>query len=135
MSKPKNINSEKTLSFIKPFVWGILFGLITIILLLFTFSIIITKIDLPKPILSVLSTISVGLGAFVASFICGKIMKARGLMIGIICGIFISIFILLIGVTVFHNPISTIGIIKLVVIIVSSLIGGVIGVNIRRKIK
>lgn len=119
----------------KSVLWGILSGILAVLIILFIFSLVISKVDIADSVLSVMTTGAVGIGSFVASFISGKILKSKGLIVGAVCAFIFCIIILVLGVSAFSNNFSSLGIIKCVVIVSSSLIGGVSGVNfkIRKK--
>jgi putative membrane protein (TIGR04086 family) len=78
---------------------------------------------------SAISGICAGLGCFTAGFISSKKIKSSGLINGGVCGVIIYLFILFISLFVSDKGFSLITLIHSVIAVISSLAGGVLGVN------
>ncbi len=132
-NKQKSITKNNAI--IPALIFGTISIVISLIILTFIFSIVISKVDIPDNIISVLSTFIISFCSFISSLVCSKIIGSKGLLIGAICGVSICTILLLIGIIILNSSFSSIGLIKSIAIISSSLIGGVIGVNFKLKRK
>ena len=87
----------------------IAFGIM--LLIIGGFAFIITKIDAQDFMLSVMSTAALAVGAYAGGYISGKRRRRNGLLMGVLCGVFIF----------------------LVITLVCAAAGGVVGVNSKRN--
>lgn len=108
------------------------FCILTSILLLFMAS-IITVQNIPHNVFPFISSIVVGISSFVSSFILAKLTKEKGLLNGVLLGIFLSVIISFIGLVLNGIQISTLMYIKTIIIIIMSSLGGVLGVNAKKR--
>lgn len=95
------------------------------------FAFILTKIDVKDTAISVMSTAALGIGAYCGGYISGKRRRKNGLLMGVLCGVFIFLIVLILG-ALFSKaaqsfPLSA----KLAVTLVCAAAGGVVGVNSR----
>lgn len=114
-------------------VSSIFFGAIVTIICLIVFSFIMTKIDAPDGLISAMSSISICVGSYFAGFLISKKRRKNGLATGILCGILIFCITFLISVVFAKNALSMGFFSKLIMILVCSSIGGIVGVNSKLK--
>ena len=101
----------------------IIFALIT------GFAFIITKIDATDFMLSVMSTVALCTGAYAGGYISGKRRRKNGLLMGILCGVFIFLTIVILS-AIFSKAVESFSVpVKLILTLVCAGIGGVVGVN------
>ncbi len=126
--------SERTglTSFLRPVGFACLFGVIVSAVLLLLFAFIMSWRDFPHAAIDPVATFAVAAGSFVAGFICARLMRENGLMFGAICGAIIFALMALCGM-VFVGGFGIAALIKLVIVLCSSMLGGVLGVNMHRK--
>ncbi|MDE6592676.1 MAG: TIGR04086 family membrane protein [Oscillospiraceae bacterium] len=85
--------------------------------------------DLPDSVISAMSGIALAAGCFACSYTAASRRREGGIAIGIICGIAVFASVLLIG-ALTVRVFSAGGIIlKLIIILTASAIGGISGVN------
>lgn len=102
-------------------------GAVSLSALLFSF--VISKIDLSDDIIKLMSSISLCVGCIAAGYSVSKRRRKNGLLTGLLCGIIIFFVVLFAGI-LFVRTFTAMGFIsKLIIILVCSAIGGVIGVN------
>lgn len=126
--KPRNESSGTTC-----FALSSAFGIIVILITLFLFSIILSKVNATEFVLSIVATISLCIGGYVGGYVCARKRRRNGLIQGIICGTIIFAIVLLFG-TVFAKAvieISTAG--KLILTLLCSGVGGIVGVNTKKR--
>lgn len=99
---------------------------------LFIFSIIVSKIDVPKGTLAVFSTVSLCVGAYFGGFSCAKKQRKNGLIMGLITGA-VMFFVIFISSIIFSKTaLSISGFSKLLWAVIFGAIGGIVGVNSKR---
>lgn len=114
------------------------FGIIGIVsfILLAAASLVISKMQiLPKASLQVLTTIIGSVAVFLGGLLASAFIKEKGLLCGAVCG---AAFILSIGLITFilyqsEFNLGSVG--KLAAILISGCIGGILGVNRKKKVK
>jgi putative membrane protein (TIGR04086 family) len=92
-----------------------------------------TKFDAPEPLVSVMSSFSLCLGAYVGGYTAAKRRRQNGMIIGILTGIFIYCVIFFAGVIFAKNSISFSFLTKLIMTLICAAVGGVVGVNSKGK--
>ncbi len=108
-------------------------GIVVILICLFIFSLFMTKFDAPEPMVSVMSSLALCVGAYVGGYIAAKRKRQNGMIIGILTGIFIYCIIFFAGVIFAKNSISFSFLTKLIMTLICAAIGGVFGVNSKGK--
>lgn len=132
--KSSSVNEKSfVISFVKPVALGLIFGAVTIFALLFAGSAVMKHSNVPQTIIPIIAIISVAAGSFVAGFCASKISKQRGLLTGLVCGVAISLIILLAGLAVLKDSIGGLALTKFAASISASAIGGIVGVNTKRR--
>lgn len=123
------MNDKKALDYLKPILMGTIFGIILISVLFLIFALMVSKLNMPVPSISIIVTICGGLGSFVSGFVSSKIFKKKGILIGILSGLILSLLILILSIVFSGNILGGESISKYIVILISSILGGVLGVN------
>ena len=114
---------------------GMLIGIFTSLVMLLIFSFVMTMKDIPQGAVPTLTAVSVALGSFAGGFAGAKLHRKAGLATGAIIGLFIYLLLMLVGIAAQRSGIGVSVFIKLAVSLVSGAIGGIIGVNARKKNK
>lgn len=112
---------------------AVLIGFLSIMGCLFIFSIVISKIDAPSVLVTVMSTISLGIGAYFGGFICAKKRRKNGMLMGLITGGIIFFIIFLLSIIIVRSAISLTFASKLILAVVCGAIGGIVGVNAKNR--
>ncbi len=115
---------------------GSLFGIITAIILLMIFAAVLSFSDVEESFLSFFGYLAVVLGSFLGGIVSSIKCKKKGLILGLFTGIllFIILFIIRLIIVGFDSfTISTL--VQLLLIVVASTCGGILGVNIKLKRK
>ncbi len=120
---------------------GILFMLKTVLLsyglsivLLFLASLIATFQAFSDQAISISANLVTSIGVFFCGFMSGRHFSSKGLVFGAICGIIYSGILCLVG-NLFSQPISfgTSAITALIIGLICGAVGGIVGINTRRK--
>ena len=110
-----------------------LVGIIVIFVCLLIFSAFMTKFDAPEPLVVVMSSIALCVGAYTGGYIASKRRRQNGLLLGVLTGIIIYCIIFFLGMIFARNSISLSFINKMIMTVICAAIGGVVGVNSKGK--
>lgn len=119
--------------YLKPMIIGLLSGVTTCFVFLCIFAFIVSSRDIPQAMISTLALVAGGLGGFISGFVASKLVRTRGLLVGLICGVVLFLIVLLASVATLKTSFGPIIFVKMTVIVIASAIGGVLGVNSRSK--
>ncbi len=108
-------------------------GILVVIVCLLAFSILMTKFDAPEAMVSVMSSLALCIGAYSGGYIASRKRRQNGLILGLMTGILIYCLILAIGLLFAKTSVTLTFFSKLVMTIVCGAIGGIIGVNSKKK--
>lgn len=114
---------------------GMLVGLATSLVMLLIFSIVMTVKDVPQGVVPTLTAVSVALGSFVGGFAGARLHRKSGLAFGAVIGVCMYLLLMIVGVIMQSGGLGASVLVKLVVSLASGGIGGIIGVNARRRTK
>ncbi|MGN0602132.1 MAG: TIGR04086 family membrane protein [Oscillospiraceae bacterium] len=110
-----------------------LLGFVVIFLCVLFFAFIVTKIDATDKVINVLSGIALCVGAYAGGYISAKKRRKNGLLMGILCGLFMFLIILVAGSFFVKTTSGFSPSIKLILTLVCGAIGGIVGVNSKRN--
>lgn len=123
------MNKLKLKQFFRTTIFSTITAIIVLAILFAAFSIIVLYANISVNLINQITTILGAISLFISAFITARIINKNGLLIGGTIGITTTILILLItflSTNVLFN-INTIT--KVVIISISSCLGGVLGVN------
>lgn len=114
--------------------FGISIGICS--LMLFIFSAFINLIGIvPEEFLNILTLFSAIIGVFIGSYIAVKILKEKGYLLGGLIGLFFSIVLIIISLSLNNYTNITDSLTKIFSIIISGIISGIISINKKKKFK
>lgn len=114
---------------------SVILGIVIVTLCLLGFSFLLTLTDGNDAVKSVMATLSMCAGCFVAGFFCGKNKREKGIINGIICGFCVYAAIFFAG-TLILKITAEAGVLgKVLLCCVISAIGAVLGVNSKQNFK
>lgn len=105
---------------------AVVFGLIAL------FAILMTKVDLPSIALTVISIFLTAFAGFVGGYLSSRMYQRKGIVMGVVSGILICLVILFVALCAYGDFQASV-FSKLPVVLAASTIGGVFGVNRKRK--
>ena len=118
---------------LKGVLWGVLAGETVTVLLLLLFALVMTLAGLPLAAADWLSAIAFCFGAFASGFFASRIVKQKGLLIGLICGVILTVIMFLIGTVFSKIDTSLFLLLKAAGSILFGIIGGILGVNRKQR--
>lgn len=111
------------------FIKGIVLGVLVNILLLLIFAAVILLADIDRAFAQPLSSIALGVGGFVAAIYTAKKIGGKGYLVGLIIGLLSFVVVTLIGLIINKNGLTNASVFRFIISFLSSVIGGIIGVN------
>ncbi|MDD2363056.1 MAG: TIGR04086 family membrane protein [Oscillospiraceae bacterium] len=118
---------------LRPVFIGTAFGILCCLVVLLLFALLMAACDIPQAAVTPMAVIAAAVGAFFGGFICAKAAGSRGLIYGAACGGLMYLLILIAGFSLLSDVRGWYALIKLLVVVTSAAIGGVYGVNFRRR--
>ena len=122
-------NDYTLYDYIKPILIGSIISILSAGVLLFIFSLVLTKVDLPFGIITPISIIILGFSTLIGSFIGAKSFEKKGFFIGFCTSLVIFLTLLLLNLSMEPQGFGSVAIVKAVTVLVTGIIGGVWGVN------
>lgn len=110
-----------------------LIEIIVTAMFIFVFSAVMYFLNLKNELSPVLATIAISLGTLIAAFTAAKKIGNKGYLIGLTIGVITFLLIFLISLVVDSGGITINTLFHFVIITLSSLIGGISGVNKKGK--
>lgn len=131
----KNPEQKQHYEKIKSVATAVLAGIGAVSILLFVFGEIAVKIDVPDNMMSVMAQIALAAGCFAAAYTLSARRRKNGLILGLRCASAAFAAVFLTGI-ILSQGFSIGGIISKILIILSvSAIGGILGVNSKRRFR
>ena len=118
---------------VRPVLIGLCLGVVCTTLLLLLAALLIRSVDIPRSSITPLAVAAAGIGAFVAGLSAALVAQRNGLILGAVCGLALYLIILLAGIADGGGIDGTFGMIKLAVLTVVGAVGGILGVNRRKR--
>ncbi len=113
----------------KCIILGTAIGLITSFVFILLMAILFTSLDLAIELAHPMSSIACGMGAFIGGFTTSKLCKSKGLINGSLTGAFIFLFLMLLSLIISDGSVTIMTLIRFIIIICASSIGGILGLN------
>lgn len=121
--------------FLRPITYGISSGAAACFLLLLMMSVILGMRDMPQALISLFATISFVAGGFFAGFVTATLSQEKGLFLGLCCGAILFLVLVCAGMALNGSAPGMQALTKLISVLLASAIGGVLGVNKKKKFK
>ena len=118
---------------LRPVLVGVAVGLIGCIGLLMLMALIVQSVDVPRAAILPLAIVAAAIGAFLAGLTAAAVAGQKGLLLGAACGLVLWLLILLAGVARYEGVSGGNALIKLAAFLLAGGIGGVLGVNMRKR--
>ena len=133
MKSHKEDSSAMVKRFLRPVIIGAVVGALCCTLLLAVMAAIVASQAIPKAAITPMAIVAAAAGAFFGGFAAARIAKEKGLLIGGACGLLLFILVALAGFAFLKEIRGAYILVKLAVMLVLSALGGVIGVNLRKR--
>lgn len=114
-------------------LWGVAIGLAVCLAVLLIMALVLTIGDLSLSAASYLSAAALGIGALFGGCVTAKKAGGKGLLWGAACGALLFAILALVGFAFFQKVSGTSLWFRLAVAVLCGAIGGVLGINTRRR--
>ena len=118
---------------IRPLLIGVCVGVLCGTLLLLLAALALRSVDLPRGAVTPLATAAAGIGGLFGGLATALAAGRRGLVMGALCGLLLYVVLLLAGLSRGSGIDPGYAAIKLTVLTVAGALGGVLGVNRKRR--
>ena len=118
---------------LRPVLVGTCVGVLAGTLLLLGMAWLVRSVDVPRAAITPMAITAAGIGAFAAGLTAALAAKKNGLLLGLLCGLVLFFILLLAGVARATGVSGSLAVIKLAVLTLAGALGGVLGVNRRRR--
>ena len=112
---------------------SVLVGLLVCTLILMLFSLIISVKDVPEFVIRIMSVVAVSISAFVAGYVSAKLIKSKGMLVGLLNGVILFMLFYLTNLFLIKTEDFSALPIKVAIVLLSAGLGGVLAVNVKRK--
>lgn len=121
-SKKDNSNKKSA------YIWGAVFGVLSCLAVMLIFSAILLFFNIDRAYAAPFATISIAVGSFIASHYTAKKIGDKGYLVGLIIGVVVFLAITAISL-ILGNSLSLNTLFHFIIILLSSIVGGIMGVN------
>lgn len=118
---------------VRPIAISILLGAACCSLVLLLLSFVITLYSVPQAAIDPMAVLALIIGGFVSGFCCARLLRQRGLLYGAICGALETIIFLMAGFILQDGGFGIPALLKIVFILLSAMLGGILGVNAKKR--
>jgi len=118
---------------VKPVLMSTMIGAVICIGVLLLFSFILSARSVPQSLINPMAVFSISAGALACGFCCAKLIRRAGLAYGALCGAVFSLVVMLASFGISDNGFGLIALFKIVFMMFSAMLGGVLGVNTRSR--
>ena len=118
---------------VRPLLIGLVTGSLGCISVLVLCAAVMAMQDIPQMAVTPLAVVAAAVGSVIGGFTCARITRSRGMLGGAACGVLLYFLIMIMGFSVLQDIRGWYALVKLLVMILGGAIGGVLGVNKRRR--
>lgn len=120
---------------LRPAAVGVVCGAVICAVILALMAVVVSVRTVPQSVLDPVAVFALSVGAFASGFCCARIVRKNGLWCGMFTGLIFAVVALLCGLAVPGNGWGLGVLTKLAIMLFSSMLGGVLGVNTRTRKK
>lgn len=136
MKNDKSQNDGLFAKMAKAVISGTIIGAIMCMLMLIIVSFVFVKIQsVPETAVVPAAIFIACAGAFVGGYFAARIRKSTGMAVGAISALLMFIILLLVGMLFMGDNFGVVSFLRMVLMLLSGAIGGVLGVNKRKRRK
>ena len=115
---------------------GVLSSVVLAVLLTCLFSVMLHMMSgIPYDVIDYVMVAIEGFSVLIGAYIACVIVKSKGLIIGALCGAVSLLIVFAVGMSMSKNNIGLLTIIRSIVMLLCGVIGGIMGVNRKEKVR
>ncbi|WP_092751778.1 TIGR04086 family membrane protein [Hydrogenoanaerobacterium saccharovorans] len=123
------------MKYLKPILSGTLVGAVVITVILMVLSLLLSLQNIPQMLINPMVLLALAIGSLMGGSFAAKMVREKGLVMGLCCGVLLFLMLLLFGQGISDNGFGFMAAIKLAIALLFSAIGGVAGVNSKKSRK
>ncbi len=131
----KSRNNSNDGNMLIPLAIGFAVSVAICFIFMLIFALFLSKRDSNETLALVLSFISQTLGALVGGFVSAKLNRQNGLIVGLANGGILFLVYTILSMVISGASLTLLTLIRLLLLEISSMLGGILGVNINKKPK
>lgn len=136
MRKPASApDTKNVVKFSRSLAVSVAMGVVLTFLILCAFAALMSVRDLPHSAVVPMSILAVSAGTILSGYCCACILREKGLLWGLGCGTVIFLMAFFCELMLLGQPIGILALYKYIIYAASGMIGGVLGVNKKRKVR
>ena len=133
MEKSKSRNGVRLGAYGKPLLTGTIAGVVTAVAVLLLCALMVSCFSLPTGVIRFMAILTVGAGGLAGGYGAARIFQKKGLLIGAAVGVILALILTVAGVLFTREAPAMQSLTKFAILIVSAMIGGILGVNTKQK--
>ena len=131
--KSRSEDTAMVKRFVRPILIGACVGAVCCLLVLLLLAAVLAATDVPKAAITPLAVVAAAVGAFIGGIVAARMAREKGLLLGAACGLVLFLLVLIAGFAVLKDIRGSYAVIKLLVLIACGSVGGILGVNARKR--
>ena len=121
---------------VKAVVIGVISSVVLAVILTCLFSVMLNMMSgIPYDLIDYVMVAIEGFSVLMGAYIACVIAKAKGLIIGALCGAISLLIVFAVGMSMAKNNIGLLTIIRSIVMLLCGIVGGIMGVNRKEKVR
>lgn len=133
MMKSRGEDTVMVKRFLRPVLLGVCVGALVCVVVLLLLAVLLTVTDIPKAAVTPMAVAAAGIGAFFGGLTAGALAKEKGWLFGLTTGAVLYLLIFLMALPRLPEVSGSYALIKLLILIGCGAVGGMVGVNTRRR--
>ena len=117
----------------KPLLVGTVAGVVTAVAVMLLCALAVSCFSLPTAAMRAMAILTVAAGGFAGGYGAARTFRKKGLLIGVTVGVLLALILTVAGVLFTKEAPAMQSLSKFAILIVSAMIGGILGVNAKSK--
>lgn len=118
---------------VRPVLIGAAVGAFCCLAILMLCAAVMAARDIPQMAVTPMAVIAAAVGSFIGGLVSARAAGSRGIVYGAACGVVLYLLVMIAGFAVLKDIRGIYALVKLAVMVGCAAIGGIIGVNVRRR--
>jgi putative membrane protein (TIGR04086 family) len=132
-TRTQTAENQGAIRAVKPVAVSVLVGAAVSALLLLGMAYILSSRTVPQFAVDPMASVSLAGGGLASGLCCARIMRRKGLLYGAVCGALLTVIVLIVGLILDDGGFGVPTLFKALVLLLPAMLGGVLGVNARRR--
>ena len=108
-------------------------GMVATAVVLMGFALVMSMRDVPQALIDPMAVFALCIGAFLAGLLGAKGVGRRGMLIGMLCAALMFVLVLAVGTAAVREGFGPLTLVKLFAMLLCGAIGGILGINTKKR--